>query len=257
MVMDTNNGVTNWPGHSVLGQGFAVGSDFSGNSQMRGVLADLETYNYVLFSDDVQASYNAVVTGAAPAYAVAFASRYTSNAIVTPAISGWSSSSMMILVNSTNYVATNDWVPFDANPTINLGSGDGVRTVNFFFNSLDGLISSYSFRLWLDTTPPTITITSPGPGTNTVDEPLLQLQGSAPEELASVTYDVVNAAGSLSNQPAIVLSRIYDTNQWRFTTNAFQCFDIGLTVGTNAITLHAKDLAGNVTTTNFSYCQVI
>ena len=43
---------------------------------------------------------------------------------------------------------------------------------------------------------------------------------------------------------------------WDFTTNGFQAFDIGLTVGTNQITLHAQDLAGNVTTTNLSYWRV-
>ena len=159
---------------------------------------------------------------------------------------------MAILVNSTN-LASADWVPFNANPTVNLGTGDGLKTVNFYFNSLSNLVSCYSFRLWLDTTPPAITITSPGPGTNTVNQPLLQLQGYAPEELSSVTYDITNSAGWLTNQPAVVLSRYYDTNLGQFTTNTFQAFDLDLTVGANQITLHAKDLAGNVTTSNLTY----
>ena len=136
---------------------------------------------------------------------------------------------------------------------MNLGTGDGLKTVNVYFNSLSNLVSCYSFRLWLDTTPPAITITSPGPGTNTVNQPILQLQGFAPEELSSVTYDLTNSAGWLTNQPAVVLSRYYDTNLCQFTTNTFQAFDLDLTLGANQITLHAKDLAGNVTTTNLTY----
>ena len=106
-------------------------------------------------------------------------------------------------------------------------------------------------RLWLDTTPPALTITSPG--SNTVNQPLLQLQGYAPEELSSVTYDLTNSAGWMTNQTAVVLSRYFDTNLWQFTTNTFQAFDLDLTPGANQITLHAKDLAGNMTTTNLTY----
>jgi hypothetical protein len=65
--------------------------------------------------------------------------------------------------------------------------------------------------------PPAVTFTSPGPGTNTVNQPILQLQGSAPEELASVTFDIANSAGCLTNQPGIVLGRFYDTNVGWFT----------------------------------------
>jgi hypothetical protein len=81
----------------------------------------------------------------------------------------------------------------------------------------------------------------------------MQLQGFAPEELASVTYDMTNSAGWMTNQPAVILSRYYDTNLCQFTTNTFHAFDLDLTVGANQITLHAKDLAGNLTTTNLVY----
>ena len=86
-----------------------------------------------------------------------------------------------------------------------------------------------------------------------MDQPILQLQGYATKELSSVTYDVTNAAGWLTNQPAVVLSRYYDTNLGQFTTNTFQAFDLDLTPGANQITIYAKDLAGNVTTTNLTY----
>jgi len=246
-------GVAFWPCRAVRDQGISVGSDASGTQQIRGVLADLETYNYRLDSSSgyIPGSFGAVETGGGD-YDISFATRYTSNAAVAASIAGSPSESMQILVNSTSLSSSN-WVPFNANPTVNLGTGDGLKTVNFYFNSLSNVVSSYSFRLWLDTNPPAITITSPGPGMNTVNQPILQLQGYAPEELSSVTYDLTNSAGWLTNQPAVVLSRYYDTNLGWFTTNTFQAFDLDLTLGANQITLYAKDLAGNVTTTNLTY----
>ena len=56
-----------------------------------------------------------------------------------------------------------------------------------------------------------------------------------------------------TNQPGFVVHQGYDTNTFEFTTNWFQCFDIGLTNGDNIITLRAVDLAGNVTVTNYTY----
>ena len=45
----------------------------------------------------------------------------------------------------------------------------------------------------------------------------------------------------------------FDTNTFRLTTNWFECVDIGLTNGTNRITLRATDLAGNVATNVYTY----
>ena len=45
----------------------------------------------------------------------------------------------------------------------------------------------------------------------------------------------------------------YDSNNYAYTTNFFQLYDVGLTNGTNRIIVHATDLAGNSTTTNFSF----
>ena len=75
--------VTNWTGLAMLNQGFAVGSDIWGGWQMRGVLADFETYNYTPeYIDTWVDEFNAVETGAN--YSVSFASRYTSNALARP-----------------------------------------------------------------------------------------------------------------------------------------------------------------------------
>jgi hypothetical protein len=71
--------------------------------------------------------------------------------------------------------------------------------------------------------------------------------------MESISYDLTNALGVLTNQQVLVLDQFYSTNTWEYTTNTFQAFDIPLTNGLNVITLHATDLAGNVTTTNFSY----
>jgi len=73
------------------------------------------------------------------------------------------------------------------------------------------------------------------------------------EDLYSISYDLNNAGGLVTNQNVQVLNRSFDTNQWRIRTNTFQAFDIGLTPGSNTITLHAMDWAGNQTTSNFVY----
>jgi hypothetical protein len=107
-------------------------------------------------------------------------------------------------------------------------------------------------RLKLDYTPPQLAITSPA--SNTVNVPVIQLTGYSPEKLASISYDLSNAAGEVTNQQVLVLDQNYDTTTSEYTTNTFQAFDISLTNGVNTITLHAADLAGNVATlvTNFT-----
>ena len=252
--LSNGSGVAYWPSRAVRDQGMSVGSDATGAAQIRGVLADLETYNYDVSANNntfIGDNFNAVEPGSAN-YDISFGARYTSNSLVTATIDGGPSTGMMILVN-TNNTNAGTWVPFNANPTINLGSGDGPKTVSFYFNSLSNLVSSCSLQIWVVTNPPVITITSPGPGTNTVNQPILQLQGNASGELSSVTCDIANSAGLLTNQPGVVLGRYYDTNLGWFTTNTFQCFDLDLTLGANQITLYATDLAGNMTTTHLTY----
>ena len=81
----------------------------------------------------------------------------------------------------------------------------------------------------------------------------IQLVGSCPEALGTIWYDLSNADRLLPNQDVLILDQYYDTNTWEFTTNTFQAFDVGLAGGTNLITLHAADLAGNQTVTNFTF----
>jgi hypothetical protein len=108
-----------------------------------------------------------------------------------------------------------------------------------------------SSRAKLDTTPPVLVITNPA--SSTVQQPMIEVQGFCPEALASLTYSVSNAAGSLTNQPAVVLSQTFASNTAEFTTNAFQAFDVSLTNGANVLTFYATDRAGNVTVTNFTF----
>ncbi len=137
--------------------------------------------------------------------------------------------------------------------TVNLGIGQGWHEVWIGLRAHAGDPTSAVWqrkRLKLDWTPPALFITNPT--NNTADTPMIQLQGYSPEALSSISYDLTNAAGLVTNQQILVLDQYYDTNTWEFTTNTFQAFDVSLATGVNIFTLHATDLAGNVMVTNFS-----
>ena len=141
-----------------------------------------------------------------------------------------------------------------SNILVPLGSGDGGYYVWVGLRGLppDATPTWQGTKLTLDTTPPLVAITSPA--SNTVSQPMIQLQGYANEALSSLTFDVSNATGIWTNQTGYVTDQFYDTNLLKFTTNYFQCYDVSLTTnGLNAITLHATDMAGNQTTTNLSF----
>ncbi len=133
--------------------------------------------------------------------------------------------------------------------TVNLGSVQGWHEV---WIGLRGHADDPKSAVWqlkrlkLDWTPPTLVITNPPNGT--ADIPLIQLQGYSPEALSSISYDLSNVAGTVTNQQVLILNQFYTTNTWEFTTNTFQAFDVVLTNGVNTFTLHATDLAGNVVT---------
>jgi len=137
--------------------------------------------------------------------------------------------------------------------TVNLGSVQGWHEVWIGLRAHADDPTSAVWqrkRLKLDWTPPALFITNP---TNTtVDIPMIQLQGFSPEALSSISYDLSNAAGTVSNQQVLVLNQYYDTTTWEYTTNTFQAFDVVLTNGVNTFTFHAADLAGNTTTANYS-----
>ncbi|MGP8201319.1 MAG: hypothetical protein ACLQU4_17650 [Limisphaerales bacterium] len=68
-----------------------------------------------------------------------------------------------------------------------------------------------------------------------------------------MSYDLSNTNGLDTDQQALVTSRQLDTNALEFTNDNFECFNVPLAVGTNIITLHGTDLAGNTSATNVVY----
>ena len=168
-------------------------------------------------------------------------------------VTGGVPSSVAFLVNDTNFDDA-VWQPYgSSNLTISIGPGDGDYDV---WVGLRGRLDT-SDQTWQgttitkDTVPPSIVVTNPTMAT--VVRPVVQLQGYAQEPLASLTYDLTNVAGTITNQPGFITGQYADTNTLKFTTNTFQCYDVELTNGDNTITLRATDLAGNTTVTNVTF----
>ncbi|HUB87593.1 MAG TPA: hypothetical protein VMB22_06845, partial [Verrucomicrobiae bacterium] len=163
-----------------------------------------------------------------------------------------------MLVNDTNLADAN-WQPYTGtNLIVTLGSADGAYNASIGLKGLPASATQtwQTLQLNLDTVAPLIVITNPamaGGAATTVTRPMIQLQGYSSKSLGSLTFDVSNAVGVVSGQQGFVISKYYDTNLYKFTTNWFQCFDIPLTNGLNVITLHAADYAGNATTTNLNF----
>ena len=159
-----------------------------------------------------------------------------------------------VLVDDTNF-SNAAWNTYSSpEMTVNLGLTQGWHDVRI---GLRGHADDATNAVWqwqrvkLDYTPPQLVITNPA-GT-LVDKPVIQLQGYCSKALIGITYDLSNAAGTVTGQPVLVEGQDYSTNTWEYTTNYFQAYDVPLTNGVNAITLHATDLAGNTTSTNFSF----
>jgi hypothetical protein len=157
-----------------------------------------------------------------------------------------------VLVNDTNFDDA-IWQPFNStNVTASLGPTDGNYDV---WVGLRGRLTTsapswHGITFVLDRVAPTIVVTNPT--VPTVSRPVLQLQGYVSETTQIFTYDLTNSAGTLNGQPVYLTGVYQDTNIWQFTTNYFQAYDVVLVEGANTITLHATDLAGNTTTTNFT-----
>jgi hypothetical protein len=158
-----------------------------------------------------------------------------------------------VLVDSTSFAGATWSACTSTNLNIDLGSAEGWHDL---WVGLRGF-SANSHQTWkwqrlkLDRTPPRLSLLSPAPGV--VTQPTIQLVGSCPEALSTIWYDLSNSTGSLLNQPVLILDQYQDTNTWEFTTNTFEAFDVNLAGGTNRVTLHATDLAGNQTVTNFTF----
>jgi hypothetical protein len=161
-----------------------------------------------------------------------------------------SPSRMAILVDNTNQ-SDATWTPYtSSNITVNLGTTAGWHEVYVGLRGLptNAFSTWQSTRLNLDSSSPLIGITNPA-----ATRPIIQIQGYSSKSISSISYDITNSSGLITNQPIISQGQFYDTNTLDLTTNYFQCFDVALTNGANLITIHATDLAGNTTTTNFTY----
>lgn len=162
---------------------------------------------------------------------------------------------MAVLVDTDNYSSA-VWQPYQSTFNVNLGNTDGKHVVRFGLRGVNPSIPIKwsEDRITLDRVAPIITVTNPN--AITTSRPVLQLQGAADERLASLTYDIANAFGSVSGKRGFVVDQYFDPTLFDFTTNYFHCFDIPLAKGQNTITLRATDMAGNtatlVTNINFS-----
>jgi hypothetical protein len=158
-----------------------------------------------------------------------------------------------VLRDSTNF-ASAAWTPYSPTVPVDLGSTEGRHDVWIGLKgwATDSATTWEGFRLTRDTTPPAVVITDPIPGT--ISRPVIQLQGFAPEPISGISLDLANDAGILTNLEGYVIRQWFDTNRLEFSTNWFECIDVGpLTNGLNTVTLRVTDLAGNITTTNLCY----
>jgi hypothetical protein len=268
------NAALNWPsGVEVDGSGHLYIAD-AGNSVIRAV-----TSNYSIDSDGALTIYNAQagqagyyqlvvsnayggsITSSPAALAVDpniihFSIEVTNNYVntsyaslqlnVTAGVPGY----YAVLVDGTNFAGAT-WTAYtSSNITANLGTQEGWHGL---WIGLKGFTAdAQQTWLWkgleLVTTQPQLVITSPTNANGLVNVPLVQVAGFCTEPLDSISYDLTNALGLVTNQDAGITHQYYDTNTFNFTTNYFECVDVPLTNGLNIITLHAIDLAGNMTT---------
>ncbi len=158
---------------------------------------------------------------------------------------------MAVLTNNANFALAN-WVPYNSNVSVYLGTSDGQQ--NFWFGlrgRTNNCMNWVQLPLTRDTAPPVIVITNPA-GT-ILSQPFFQLQGYSSEPLSSVYYSVSNASGLFFGDHGAITHQVYDPAVQCLTTNFIQCYDVPLAPGTNIVTLAATDWAGNVSTNCYSY----
>jgi len=160
---------------------------------------------------------------------------------------------MAVVIDDTNYIADAIWQTYtSSNITVNLGLNGGWHDVWVGLKGLPNNATQTWQRKHINLAlPPVIVITNPI--STTVSQPLIQIYGYCQEQLASISYDLSNALGVATGLPSEITDQYYDPNSRGFTTNYFECLDVPLTNGLNTVTIHATDLAGNNTTTNFTF----
>ena len=86
-------------------------------------------------------------------------------------------------------------------------------------------------------------------------EPYVQVRGYSESALASLTWTVTSGTHS-TNGRGYVLRQHYDTQQYKLTTNWWQCFDVPLWPGFNRIVVEAVDREGNTNSTTLHYAHL-
>jgi hypothetical protein len=147
---------------------------------------------------------------------------------------------------------TATWRPFTKLLPVELGPAEGKRLV-LVAARWGGPETEHSTgtHVWVDRTPPQITITNP-PQLET-SQPMIQLQGYSDEELRSIRYDVFNASNRVANAQGFVNHVQFDPVDMDKAISYFTCYDIQLALGSNTIVLRCADEAGNVATNRLTY----
>ncbi|MDR3560730.1 MAG: hypothetical protein P4N59_04720 [Negativicutes bacterium] len=154
--------------------------------------------------------------------------------------------SVAVLVNDAN-LSDAAWQPYTGPNVLAPLGADGYYSVAVGLRGFPANATEtwQGVDLTKNTVPPRLTITSPT--NSTVSQIPVQFQGYATRPLTAITFDLSNANGTISGQPAFLTGQYYDTTLMASTTNYFQSDDIYLAGGTNIVTIHATDWAGNQT----------
>jgi hypothetical protein len=144
------------------------------------------------------------------------------------------------------------WIPFTDSLPIDLGPGDGARTIWIGAKwGGGGMEHASGTQVHIDHVPPLIVITNP---VNLVtSQPMIQLQGYSDEPLQSIRYDLANATRQITNEQGFVNHQEFDPITSEIRTNYFSCVDLDLVLGTNLLILRCQDLAGNIATNTLIY----
>ena len=144
-----------------------------------------------------------------------------------------STSSSTPAASDTDWTSVTSTNSYSSNVSYTLSSGDGNKTVYIWYKDNSGNVSSISSdSIILDTTAPTITITSPTSNTiYTVTSSVIAIGG--------------NASDSISGLSSVTWSNNKGGSGTASGTTSWLTSSISLLSGDNVITVTAKDGAGN------------
>jgi hypothetical protein len=158
---------------------------------------------------------------------------------------------MAIVVNSKRFEDAS-WGPFNGNPTIALGPGEGPKEIWIGLrNKKTGNMCWNARTVCVDLKPPSIKLNYPSK--SSTSQPLIQIEGQSSEPLSEIRFDVVNTKGTQSELEGFITLNQHDSIQEALTSQNthFKCFDVELAQGDNTITVRVKDEAGNQTSQMF------